>query len=196
MGDEQYTLQHLTDQRDMLIVEIAQCNLLTERLVVEYQELRGGNYDEEIRYHIQCIQKYPEIFRLLTQVINHQPDNGYAYNAVFKAFQDAYKREVREEKKLQYLNEIMQIVDTCSNTDVYNRGANGNDEINRNITAIRAISNDFQITIGEIKNRTEGQNTYYELYDRLLDANNPAAITFICLKELERAGIISAPQKA
>lgn len=189
-GDEQYTPQHLTDQRDMLIVEIAQCNSLTERLVEEYRELRGGNCDEEICYHIQRIQKYPEIFRLLTQVINHQPDNGYAYNAVFKAFQDAYKREVREEKKLQYLNEIMQIVDTCSNTDVYNRGASGNDEINKNIAAIQAISNDFQITIGEIKNRTKGQNTYYELYDRLLDANNPAAITFICLKELERAGIV------
>lgn len=190
VGDEQYTLQHLTDQRDMLIVEIAQCNSLTERLVGEYRELRGGNYDEEIRYHGQRIQQYPEIFRLLTQVINHQPDNGYAYNAVFKAFQDAYKRETRDEKKLQYLNEIMQIVDTCSNTDVYNRGANGNDEINRNIAAIQAISNNFQITIGEIKNRTEGQNTYYELYDRLLEANNPAAITFICLKELERAGIL------
>lgn len=190
VGDEQYTLQHLTYQRDMLIVEIAQCNSLTERLVGEYRELLGGSCDKEIRYHSQRVQRYPEIFRLLTQVINHQPDNGYAYNAVFKAFQDAYKRETREEKKLQYLNEIMQIVDTCSNTDVYNRGANGNDEINRNIAAIRAISNDFQITIDEIKNRTEGQNTYYELYDRLLEANNPAAITFICLKELERAGIV------
>lgn len=190
MGDEQYTFQHLTDQRDMLIVEIAQCNSLTERLVGEYRDLLGSGHDEEIRYHSQRIQQYPEVFRLLTQVINHQPDNGYAYNAVFKAFQEAYKREVREEKKLQYLNEIMQIVDTCSNTDVYNRGTNGNDEVSKNIAAIRAISNNFQMTIGEIKNRTGGKNTYYELYDRLLEANNPAAITFICLKELERADIV------
>ena len=189
-SDEQYTPQHLTDQRDMLIVEIAQCNSLTERLVGEYRELLGGDCDKEIRYHSQRIKQYPEIFRLLTQVINHQPDNGYAYNAVFKAFRDAYKRETREERKLQYLNEIIQIVDICSNTDVYNRGANGKDEINSNIAAVQAISNDFQITIGEIKNRTEGQNTYYELYDRLLEANNPAAITFICLKELDRAGIV------
>ncbi len=190
-GNEQYTPQHLTDQRDMLIVEIAQCNSLTERLIGEYRELLGGDCGKEIRYHSQRIKQYPEIFRLLTQVINHQPDNGYAYNAVFKAFRDAYKREnTPPERKLQYLNEIIQIVDICSNTDVYNRGTNGKDEINTNIAAIQAISNDFQITISEIKSRTEGQNTYYELYDRLLEANNPAAITFICLKELDRAGIV------
>lgn len=189
-GNDQYTPQHLTLQRDMLIVEIAQCNALTEKLIDEYQVLCSSEHTEELCNYNHRIQQYPEIFRLLVQVINHQPDNGYAYNAVFNAFRRAYERENREEKKLQYLSEIMQFVDMCNNTEVYNRGANGNDEISRNIAAIHAISNKFQMTIDEIKHRTGEQNTYYELYDRLLEANNPAAITFICQKELERAGIV------
>lgn len=188
--DNQYTPQHLTLQRDMLIVEIAQCNALTERLVEEYRILCDGEREEELCDHSRRIQQYPEIFRLLVQVINRQPDNGYAYNAIFNAFRRVYEREHREEKKLQYLSEIMQLVDMCNNTEIYNRGTNGNDEISRNIAAIHAISNDFQMTINEIKHRTREQNTYYELYDHLLEANNSAAITFICQKELERAGII------
>lgn len=189
-GDAQYTSQHLTLQRDMLIVEIAQCNVLTENLLDEYQELCGNECDEKLCSHSRRIQQYPEIFRMLVQVINRQPDNGYAYNAIFNAFQDAYKREKREEKKLQYLSEIMQIVDMCSNMEVYNRGSYGSDEISQNIVAIHAICNDFQITIDEIKHRTGEQNTYYEIYDRLMEANNPAAITFICQKELDRASIV------
>lgn len=190
-GDSQYTQQHLAEQKDMLIVEIAQCNSLAERLVGEYRELCGNETPEDAQYHDQRIRRYPEIFRLLVQVIHHQPDNGYAYNAVFKSFCEAYEREGRKEKKLQYLSEIMQIVDMCSNIEILNRGANGQDEISKNIATIQAISNAFRITIDEIKSRSSAsQNAYYTLYDRLLEAGNPAAITLICQKELERAGII------
>lgn len=189
--DDWYSKQHLAEQRDMLMVEIAQCNSLVERMGEEYRACCQAcdAKPEQIQYS-GCHMQYPEIFRQLVRVINRQPTNGYAYNVLFKAFLRAYDKESRSEKRLQYLSEIMQIVDICSNTEVLNRGANGRDEINENITAIQALSNDFRISIDEIKNRSAGeQSTYYDLYDKLLEANNPAAITFICQKELDRAKI-------
>ena len=191
-GDGWDNPQHLAEQRDMLVVEIAQCNSLMQRLLQEYAECCAamGYPPDETQYPEKRIRQYPEIFRMLVRVINRRPDSGYAYNTLFKAFLNAYDSETKDEKKLQYLSEIMQIVDICSDTEVYNRGANGKDEVSENLLKIQERSNNFRITIDDIKTRVGAQNAYYTLYDRLLEANNPAAITFVCQKELGEAGIV------
>lgn len=186
--------QHLINQKYSLVVEMAQCNMRLEDLIDEYVSCCHD-------LNLQCNQEltkrkleFKVLYTQLSQVINSIPTNGYAYNALFKAFIKMYERgNLTEEKKLQHLSEIMQVVETCETLDseIMSRGGRGSDELTRNVNSIKDISSGYKISLEAIDAHRKGkdpedeqQALCFKLYDEMLAANNAAAITFVCQKEL------------
>lgn len=186
--------QHLINQRYSLAVEIAQCNMRLEDLVEEYQRCCNALGVEAQCDLISRRLRYPTLYQQLWPVISSNPTNGYAYNTLFKAFRRMYEREsLSEGQKLQYLSEIMQVVETCETLDseIISRGSHGKDELTDHINSIKDLCSGFRITLESIcRHRkgipaaTENEQICFDLYDEMLKANNAAAITFICQKEL------------
>lgn len=186
--------QHLMNQRDSLAVEIAQCNMRLEELAEEYVSCCCALSVEPKEELINRKLNYRRIYRQLWPVISGNPVNGYAYNALFKAFERMYQKEkLSEAKKLQYLSEIMQVVETCETLDreIVNRGSAGQDELTSHINNIKDFSTGLKITLHSIIRHRKGipaeneqEQGCFDMYDEMLNANNAAAITFICQKEL------------
>lgn len=187
--------QHLKSQQYALAVEIAQCNMRLEDLVEEYQLCCMDFGTEPASELTNRKLRYPVLYRQLMPVISSNPTNGYAYNTLFKAFRRTYeKEELSEAKRLQYLSEIMQVVETCETlgSEITNRGGKGNDELTSHINHIKDLSSGLRITLDAILRHRKGfdaadeaEQVCFDLYDEMLDANNAAAITFICQKELQ-----------
>ena len=186
--------QHLINQKYSLVVEMAQCNTRLEDLIEEYKDCChdvGHSFDEMLT---KGKLEYKLLYSQLLQVINSIPTNGYAYNALFKAFIKMYNRgTLSEAKKLQYLSEIMQVVETCETLDseILSRGGHGTDELTQYVNTIKDISTGYKISLSAIKEHRKGkapendqQAFCFKLYDEMLEANNAAAITFVCQKEL------------
>ncbi len=187
--------QRLVDEKNSLAVETALINATVERLENEYKECCEANGIAPEAKFCTLHTEYLETFRQLEKVIYYNPLNGYAYNALFGAFEQMYAKEsVAEEKKLQYLSEIMPLVDLGTNPDIINRGER-EDELSKHIQRIYDYSNDYAITIDQIEargtqeNLSEAMEVYFKLYDALMEANNPAAILFVCQKELKNADV-------
>ena len=190
----QTTQQHLINQRCSLVVEIAQCNMRLEDLADEY--LRCCNALGVKPQHNLLSRRlpYPVLYQQLYSVISSKPTNGYAYNTLFRAFRKMYERaSLSESQKFQYLSEIMQVVETCETLDseIMNRGSRGTDELTLNINSIKDICTGYQISLESIQRHRNGEapvtqteQICFDLYDEMLKANNAAAITFICQKEL------------
>lgn len=189
-----YGVQHLMNQRYSLSVEIAQCNMRLEEIIDAYKcycQAYGNTPDPE---YSKRKLSYRILYNQLLPVITSNPTNGYAYNALFKAFEWMYEKEnLSEARKLQHLSEIMQVVETCETMDreIVNRGGREKDELTDHINRIKDLSTGFQITLQSIRRHRNGeppenenQKMCFTLYDEMLEANNAAAITFICQKEL------------
>ena len=186
----------LSGQKDSLNVEMAQCVIRLKPLIGEYRELcnsRGTSPDPDtIR---ESVMPYQALYRSLRNIIDRRQTNGYAYNALFRLFEQEYQTlpESANMKKLQYLSEIMQVVETCRilGENIEGRGSNGRDELSRHIVEISDYSASFKITLDSIQRHLDGnspqnedEEAFFSLYDDMLNANNPAAITFVCQKEL------------
>ena len=193
-GSEIYGVQHLMNQRYSLAVEIAQCNMRLEEVSDEYRRFCQAHGNTPNPEYSNKKLKYQTLYRQLLPVITSNPTNGYAYNALFKAFERMYEKEnLPEAKKLQHLSEIMQVVETCETMDreIVNRGGHGTDELTDHINRIKDFSTGLQITLQSIRRHRKGEpaeneneQMCFDLYDEMLEANNAAAITFICQKEL------------
>jgi len=187
--------QHLMSQRYALSVEIAQCNMRLEDLVEEYLLCCKDFGIAPLTELTNRKLRYPVLYRQLMPVIASNPTNGYAYNTLFKAFRRTYEREkLSDTKKLQYLSEIMQVVETCETlgSEITNRGGRGIDELTSHINHIKDFSSGLRITLDAIRRHRKGmepedeaEKICFDLYDEMLEANNAAAITFICQKELQ-----------
>ncbi len=189
-----YGRQHLINNRYSLAVEIAQCNMRLEEVIDEYKRCCESHGNSPDTAFTNRKLSYQVLYRQLKPVITSNPTNGYAYNALFKAFEKMYERErLPETKKIQYLSEIMQVVETCETMDseIVNRGGHGADELTDHINRIKDLSTGLQITLQSIRRHRRGEaaandkeQVCFDLYDEMLEANNAAAITFICQKEL------------
>lgn len=189
-----YGRQHLINNRYSLAVEIAQCNMRLEEVIDEYKRCCESHGITPNPEYINRKLSYQVLYRQLKPVITSNPTNGYAYNALFKAFEKMYEKEsLSEAKKIQYLSEIMQMVETCETLDseIVNRGGYGTDELTDHINRIKDLSTGLQITLQSIRRHRRGEaaandkeQVCFDLYDEMLEANNAAAITFICQKEL------------
>lgn len=188
--------QHLINQRYSMVIETAQCSLRLDALTKEYLRYctaSGENADEAL---LKRKISYRLLYNQIRPMIDDYPTNGYPYNTIFKLFENMYEQEkLTDTQKLQYLTEIMQVVEICKtyNSDISNRGSGGNDELSKHLATITAISESIPITLSSIiqyrKNpdtiiKNSGECAFLELFDEMLEANNPAAITFICQKEI------------
>lgn len=190
-----YDRPHLVNQRYSLAVEIAQCNIRLEEMIDEYTLCCSAHGAAPKKELTSRKLRYPVLYRLIFPLIISNPTNGYAYNALFKAFEHMYQREnLSESKKLQYLSEIMQVIETCETLDseITSRGSNGADELTDHINIIKDLSTGLQITLSSVIRHRKGEpassadeQTCFEIFDEMLEANNAAAITFICQKELQ-----------
>ena len=82
-----YGVQHLMNQRYSLSVEIAQCNMRLEEIIDAYKcycQAYGNTPDPE---YSKRKLSYRILYNQLLPVITSNPTNGYAYNALFKAFE-------------------------------------------------------------------------------------------------------------
>ena len=186
-------VSHCVSQKNTLAVEIAQCNMRLEDLIDKYGKCCSYYGIEERDYSLNRLN-YRELYRLLMSVIIKEPTNGYAYNTLFRSFRRVYERRgLNNSYRLQYLSEIMQVVETCETFDsqITSRGGHGYDELTNHVNNIKDYSADFKITLDSILRHRKGiapqddeERLCFDLYDEMLEANNAAAITFVCQKEL------------
>jgi len=187
---------HLIQQRFSLIVETGQCNFRLEELFQEYKDYCAQEGSTPDRSLAEGKLSYRFLYNQLWSVISSEPTNGYAYNTLFRLFEQLYEgSSLPKEKKLQYLTEITtQVVENCKtlHSSIINRGTNDRDELEDHITKITDYSADFQITLEAIDRhrkgetpQNEGEKLGFELYDDMLEAQNPSAILFVCQKELQ-----------
>ena len=189
-----YSEQHMMNQRYTLAIENAQCNMRLEDLIEEYIACCDACGVEPKANLINRKLSYSVLYRQLVNVITRVPTNGYAYNALFKAFERMYqKQKLTEAMKLQYLSEIMQVVEICEtlDTEIVNRGSGNSDELTGHINKIKDLSTGLRITLESISRHRRGEEAVnpdeqlcFDIYDEMLQANNAAAITFVCQKEL------------
>lgn len=182
--------KHYSDQRNGLIVELAHCNILLKRLLRQYQErCTELGVPLSAEYDAFTGIPYRQIYNLLYRVILNNPSNGHAYNALFSSFEEMYENSsLREPQKLQYLSEIKLIADDCGSIDIRSRGADERDEIREHLQTISQYSNNYKVTIDDIHNNAVNE-AFYTLYQNMIEANAPAAVTFVCQQELEKAKI-------
>lgn len=182
----------LQRQSNGFTIETAHCTLEMSRLSQQYERLReaeqqeplGKAFDDVIAYHTQ--------FERLSAVIRSDPTNGYAYNAVFSLFEREYGREgLSRGQQIEYLTDVMSLVDECValNDEIEGRGQRS-DEISRHVSTIASIADRIPISMRDFEQK-DGRDAHSEasvfmdVYERYLALGNPAAILFICQKELK-----------
>lgn len=187
--------RYLERQMGGLVVEATRCNLEIDELRSQYQK-----YCEEAGHGAVSAPNsgqpsYATQFRMLAKAIEREPFNGYAYNALFSVFEKAYQNDdYSDDLKFEYLMEILSFVNVCAThgDEIENRGAH-KDELGAHISKIGAFADQVPATIDTIENRgnttdIRDASMFIDIYDKLLEQNNPAAILFICQKEINQFG--------
>lgn len=173
------------DQLNTLSVEACLCSRSLEDIWKEYQEFcEESNIKTTLTEADVKSLTYKYQYEMLIKAVNRSPLNGYAYNALFNAFEREYDKS-NELRKLQLLSEIRMIADDVSTLPVTNRGMNGMDELTNHLGKIAEYSCNHKITIDEIENSSDN-NPFQKIFDDMLNQNNPSAICFVCQQELNR----------
>jgi hypothetical protein len=183
-GQEDY----LSRQANALIVESTRCSLEAEELRTQYAECcrltgstpKSGCVEEPQPYIVQ--------FHKLESVIRRDPVNGYAYNAMFSLFEKEYKKPWHtEEDRLEFLTEVMAFVQDCLTLgdEIVNRGDHS-DELYTHIAKIGSLAEKIPVSIETIEDgsASESSEVFSGIYHRFLEEGNPAAILFVCRKEI------------
>lgn len=192
-----YSKKYLYNQQISLTVELTHCNIEAEKIRKKYIELcKEKKVKPNESYGASSfILPYRESFKRLETALHKDLTNGYTYVAILKLFMEEYQKPmISEETKLQYLSEINMIIDNIDSFDkIYNRGRkNGEDELMSRIAEIMSWSSESNVTIDSIINRNQDINSFLEVYDRMLEADNASAIMFVCRQEQVNAHIISS----
>ena len=171
------------DQLNTLSVEACLCSRSLEDIRKEYQEFckRKNTTTSLTDVNVKSLT-YKYQYEMLVKAVNRSPLNGYAYNALFNAFEREYEKS-DEVRKLQLLSEIRMIADDVSTLPVTNRGMNGMDELTNHLGRIAEYSCNYRITIAEIED-SHVNNPFQKIFDEMLNQNNPSAICFVCQQEL------------
>lgn len=187
--------EHLRRQISSLVVESTRCNLELDELCSQYQKCckeTGHGIDLKL---INASQPYPIQFRMLAETIQREPLNGYAYNALFSVFEKTYQsNDCSDELKIEYLMEILPFVDACTtySTGIENRGAR-RDELSDHLNRIGLFADEVPVTIDTIESQgnavdTHDASMFIDIYNKFLEQENPAAILFLCQKEISQLG--------
>lgn len=173
---------HITRQINTLRVEISQCSTFMRSIL-------DGCSEQMRREFEPSLLKYHHLYQMLVEVIDADSTNGYAYNALFKLFEDEYERCANDSvRQVQMASGICTILDDACSLEINNRGMNGTDEIAKHIVNIKAIYNKFDVTIENIENGS-CPSEFKKLFDTMLSQQRAAGIMFVCQREIEMAGI-------
>lgn len=182
-----YERKYFGDQINSLSVEACLCSDILKTVWEEYEDYcRDEELSVEINKNDYNPLKYRRQYEMLVKVTITSPLNGYAYNALFSAFENEY--EVSDEgRRIGLLSEIKMIADDASDYPIVNRGMNGRDDISTHISKIMQYASEIDVTIDSI---LSGQaSPFYDLYMKLLEQKNASAICFVCQRELDNAGL-------
>lgn len=175
----------IIDKLNTLSVEACLCSRSLEDIWKEYQKFcREKNTETSLTDVNVKSLTYKYQYEMLVKAVNRSPLNGYAYNALFNAFEREYQKS-DEVRKLQLLSEIRMIADDVSTLPVTNRGMNGVDELTNHLGKIAEYSCNHRITIAEIED-SNVNNPFQKIFDDMLNQNNPSAICFVCQQELKK----------
>ena len=180
-----------------LAVELAHCNEKVLQLRDDYMEIDPGA--DLSRF--QALD-YGDVYRSLRKAIRLDPQDGYAYNALFRAFLGDYQRLCDtkafkvpgkdmpdlEDTKLNRLMEINAMVEEAKATEISSRGMNGKDELSMHIAKITEIYDNDRVYIEDLVD-SDGSKRFLKLFDEMIRRRNPAAICYVAKSELLRAGL-------
>ncbi len=174
---------YLVNQINSLSVEACLCSRALEEKWNEYNELCCGKPD--MNYSDVRPLTYSHQYDMLVKATISDPLNGYAYNALFEAFEREYDKS-DPKRRLQLLSEVSMIADEAMTLPIVSRGMNGNDELTKHFARIKKYSCERSITISEVE-KGERENPFMELFQEMLDRNSASAICFVCQQELQAA---------
>ena len=182
---------HLTRQANALIVEATRCSLESDDLRRQYREcckLCGQSPRTDC---IDDPQPYVVQFKKLEGVIRNDPINGFAYNALFTLFEREYESNCHSsDDRIEYLTEIMALVQDCRllGDEIVNRGDRHN-ELDDHLVRISSFADEIPASIDYIEGRetldSREATVFTDIYDKFLEEGNPAAILFVCRKEIK-----------
>lgn len=186
---DSFETKHFIDQKNSLTVELCTCNTELDSLWDEYVNFCNKKGIDTVKRPIEWIPIiYETQKKMLADAILMDPTNGYAYNALFKLFENEYVKSSSDEQKLKMLAEIRIYADEASSLDLENRGAYGNDEMTNHLIRIEQYASQQVITIDSIENGTASPH-FMELFNQMLDRNMASAIYFVCQQELRAVGL-------
>lgn len=183
-----YERKYLGDQINGLSVEACLCSDMLKKVWEEYEVYcQKKELPIKINKNDYSPLTYRKQYEMLVKATITAPLNGYAYNALFSAFEEEYKSSDDENRKITLLSEIKMIADEASDTPIVNRGMNGRDDISIHISRIMDYASEIDVTIDSVL--TEQTSPFHDLYKKLLEQKNASAICFVCQRELDLAGL-------
>ena len=186
-GNPSYSVErYLTDEYHALATEYA----FTYYRIKRIQKESGVSLTKEQKYDNF---EFESIYLYLREIIAQKPTNGYAYNALFSNFLLMHETEKSSKRKLEYLCKMLEIINDSNGLEIVKRGTD-KDYLSDNITKIFECCDKVDISIDSITNRDLQTDPhmleYLKMYDAWLEANNPIAVIFVCMKELKNADVM------
>lgn len=182
-----YERKYLSDQINGLSVEACLCSDILKKIWEEYEiYCREKKLPIELDKNDYSPLRYRRQYEMLVKATITSPLNGYAYNALFSAFEKEYVAS-DEARRIVLLSEIKLIADDATDYPIINRGMNGRDDISLHISKIMQYASKIDVTIDSIL--SEQTSPFHEIYKKLLEQKNASAICFVCQRELDLAGL-------
>lgn len=181
---------HLNRQANALIVEATRCSLEAGDLRSQYRDCCDELGVEPRTELLEEPQRYLVQFGKLERVIRNDPLNGYAYNAMFTLFEREYQNPSRSaDERIEFLTEVMAVVEECKllGDEIKDRGDRRN-ELDDHLVTISSFADGIPASIDAIEGRSVDNReatTFLGIYNRFLEEGNPAAILFVCRKEIK-----------
>lgn len=184
---------YLRRQINALSVEATRCYLEAADLRDQYKLCCDAWGQEANLAYTGTTLPYATQFKKISEVIQRDPTNGYAYNAIFSLFEREYQAKgVSEGQRIEMLAQIMVVVKDCEMHEdgIMNRGDHS-DELGNHLGNIRSFADKVPVTIDTIVALENGDITddagtsaFIDLYQRYLQEGVPTAILLLAHKEV------------
>ena len=169
-----------------LVVELCLCNIKMEELQDEFFEFcEYHGIKRDLKQKDIKPMSYDLLYKRLERTIHSNPQNGYAYNAIFRLFINEYDKSDNA-RRYELLSAIRSIVDDAEANDIQSRGSAEMDELTRYISKIRSYSSKVKVSIQALDAQTV-DSAFLRFFDDMLARGNASVISFVCQQELDDA---------
>lgn len=187
-GSSNYRLGHKNTMCNTLAVEIATLDYHIREVLNEYHE-RFPNTSKQFEKSLVKPEPYHTTFLRLSRIVKSDPDNGYPYNALFSEFINMYENSnLSREDKLRYLTQIQIIADECDVEAIRQSRTDKTNILIDRLAKISSYAGKYEVSIDQIESGNMDPD-FAKLYNSLLRSGNSSGITFVCQRELEKAGL-------